>query len=183
MDCSGFIYYVLTQAGYKDVPRDSSEQYAWVRQNNDFQSVLSRSQDSFELKDLKPGDLMFWSGTYKSNRDIPITHVMIYLGKEKATGKPVMVGATDGRTYDGIRRSGVSVFDFKMPSGQPDKNDPVLIAKFEGYGSIPGMRGSDVSTHVSLIQRSDSEKPKADESPIPHKKSTAKKKKSVEPDN
>jgi hypothetical protein len=94
-----------------------------------------------------------------------------------------MVGATDGRTYDGIRRSGVSVFDFKMPSGQPDKNDPVLIAKFEGYGSIPGMRGSDVSTHVSLIQRSDSEKPKADESPIPHKKSTAKKKKSVEPDN
>ena len=118
MDCSGFIFYVLNNAGYKDVPRDSSGQYVWVRKNSDFHAVLSRSGDSFELDELKPGDLMFWSGTYKIDRDIPITHVMIYLGKEKSTGKPVMVGATDGRSYDGIRRFGVSVFDFKMPSGK-----------------------------------------------------------------
>lgn len=140
MDCSGFIYYVLNNAGYKDVPRDSSGQYVWVRKEGDFHSVLSRSGDSFELDELKPGDLMFWSGTYKIDRDIPITHVMIYLGKEKSTGKPVMVGATDGRTYDGVRRFGVSVFDFKMPSGRPNKDDPGLTSKFEGYASIPGLR-------------------------------------------
>ena len=145
MDCSGFIYYVLSNAGYKDVPRDSSGQYAWVRKDGDFHAVLSRSAESFELDELKPGDLMFWSGTYKVDRDIPITHVMIYLGKEKSTGKPVMVGATDGRTYDGVRRFGVSVFDFKMPNSKPNKEDPELTAKFEGYATIPGLRESGVA--------------------------------------
>ena len=144
MDCSGFIYYVLSNAGYKDVPRDSAGQYEWVRKSSDFHSVLSRSGDSFELNDLKPGDLLFWSGTYKVDRDIPITHVMIYLGKEKSTDKPVMVGSTDGRSYEGVRRFGVSVFDFKMPSGKPNKSDPDLTAKFEGYASIPGLRQVDV---------------------------------------
>ena len=146
MDCSGFIFYVLSNAGFKDVPRDSSGQYAWVRKNSDFHAVLSRSGESFELDQLKPGDLMFWSGTYKIDRDIPITHVMIYLGKEKSTGKPVMVGATDGRTYDGVRRFGVSVFDFKMPSSKPNKDDPELTAKFEGYATIPGLREPGVAT-------------------------------------
>jgi peptidoglycan DL-endopeptidase CwlO len=159
MDCSGFIYYVLSNAGYKDVPRDSSEQYVWVRKYSDFHAVLSRSGESFELEELKPGDLMFWSGTYRTERDIPITHVMIYLGREKSTGKPVMVGATDGRTYDGIRRFGVSVFDFKMPSGKPNKDDPDLTAKFEGYATIPGLREPVVTSkaRVNLEQGSKSE--------------------------
>ena len=169
MDCSGFIYYVLSNAGYKDVPRDSAGQYAWVRKSSAFHSVLSRSGESFELNDLKPGDLLFWSGTYKVDRDIPITHVMIYLGKEKSTGKPVMVGATDGRSYEGVRRYGVSVFDFKMPSGQPNKSDPDLTAKFEGYASIPGLREADVASknQVNLEQeiKSDKETPKAKVNP------------------
>ncbi len=140
MDCSGFIYYVLRNAGFKDVPRDSAEQYAWVRKSGEFRAVLSRSPDSFEFGELKPGDLLFWSGTYDVQRDISITHVMIYLGKMKSTGKPVMVGSTDGRSYDGILRYGVSVFDFKMPSGKPNLGDPDLTARFEGYASIPGSR-------------------------------------------
>ena len=139
MDCSGFIYYVLTNAGYKDVPRQSSDQYLWVRKNSNFHAVLSRSSDTFELKQIRPGDLMFWSGTYQVNRDVPITHVMIYLGTEKKTKKPVMVGASDGRTYNGERRFGVSVFDFKLPNGTPNKSDPDLIPRFEGYASIPGL--------------------------------------------
>jgi len=140
MDCSGFIYHMLTNAGYKDVPRDSSGQYLWVRKEGDFHAVLSRSGESFELDDLRPGDLLFWSGTYKVERDIPITHVMIYLGREKSTDNPVMVGATDGRSYHGVRRFGVSVFDFKLPSGKPNTADPDLTAKFEGYASIPHLR-------------------------------------------
>jgi peptidoglycan DL-endopeptidase CwlO len=139
MDCSGFIFYVLTNAGYKDVPRQSSDQYLWVRKNSNFHAVLSRNSDTFELKQLRPGDLMFWSGTYQVYRDVPITHVMIYLGTEKKTKKPVMVGASDGRAYDGVRRFGVSVFDFKLPNGTPNKNDPDLIPRFEGYASIPGV--------------------------------------------
>jgi peptidoglycan DL-endopeptidase CwlO len=140
MDCSGFIYYVLTDAGCKDVPRDSAGQYVWVRKSGNFHAVVGRSLESFEFEDLKPGNLLFWSGTYAVNREFPITHVMIYLGKEKPTGKPVMVGSTDGRTYDGIRRSGVSVFDFNLPNGKPNAGDPSLTARFEGYGSIPGLQ-------------------------------------------
>jgi cell wall-associated NlpC family hydrolase len=169
MDCSGFIYFVLSSAGFKDVPRDSAGQYSWVRTNSVFHAVLSRSDDSFELKDLKPGDLLFWSGTYKVDRDIPITHVMIYLGKEKSTDKPVMVGATDGRSYDGIRRFGVSVFDFKMPSGKPNKDDPELTARFEGYASIPGVREVNLASKSQIkpepVTQSDKESSNAKAKP------------------
>jgi peptidoglycan DL-endopeptidase CwlO len=138
MDCSGFVYYVLQQNGFPDVPRDSSQQYVWVRKAGDFNAVLSRKEDSFELDDLKPGDLLFWRGTYNIDRDPPITHTMIYLGREKRTNKRVMVGSSDGRTYDGKQRWGVSVFDFKMPP-PPTSGDAKISPVFVGYGRIPGL--------------------------------------------
>jgi len=138
MDCSGFIYYVLTQAGLKDVPRDASGQYSWVRRAENFRAVISRRLDGFELDELKPGDLLFWSGTYKTDRDPPVTHIMIYLGREKDTGDRVMAGSSDGRTYHGIERWGVSVFDFKaVPATSPAPGHPA--PRFIGYGSIPGL--------------------------------------------
>ncbi len=138
MDCSGFIYYVLQQNGFPDVPRDSSQQYVWVRKSGHFNAVLSRKEDSFELDDLKPGDLLFWRGTYNIDRDPPITHTMIYLGREKRTNKRVMIGSSDGRTYDGKQRWGVSVFDFKMPP-PPRSGDAKISPVFVGYGRIPGL--------------------------------------------
>ena len=138
MDCSGFVYYVLKQNGFPDVPRDSSQQYVWVRKGGNFKAVVSRKEDSFELDDLKPGDLLFWRGTYNIDRDPPITHSMIYLGREKRTNKRVMVGSSDGRTYDGKQRWGVSVFDFKMPP-PPQSGDAKISPVFVGYGRIPGL--------------------------------------------
>ncbi len=138
MDCSGFIYYVLQQNGFPDVPRDSSGQYVWVRKGENFNAVISRKEDSFELDALKPGDLLFWRGTYNIDRDPPITHTMIYLGREKRTNKRVMVGSSDGRTYDGKQRWGVSVFDFKMPP-PPKSGDAKISPVFVGYGRIPGL--------------------------------------------
>jgi cell wall-associated NlpC family hydrolase len=138
MDCSGLIYYVLRQNGFTDVPRDSSQQYVWVRKVGNFNAVLSRHEDSFELDALKPGDLLFWRGTYNIDRDPPITHTMIYLGREKGTKKRVMIGASDGRTYDGKQRFGVSVFDFKLPP-PPASNDAKVSPVFVGYGRIPGL--------------------------------------------
>jgi cell wall-associated NlpC family hydrolase len=138
MDCSGFIYYVLKQNGFADVPRDSSQQYVWVRKGGGFYAVLSRKEDSFEFDDLKPGDLLFWRGTYNIDRDPPITHTMIYLGREKRTNKRVMIGSSDGRTYDGKQRWGVSVFDFKMPA-PPKSGDAKISPVFVGYGRIPGL--------------------------------------------
>jgi cell wall-associated NlpC family hydrolase len=141
MDCSGIIYYLLTEAGMDNVPRSSSEQYVWLRKIDRFRAVLSREENSFEFDDLEPGDLLFWSGTYEINRDPPITHTMIYLGVEKKTGRRLMVGASNGRSYNGKRRWGVSVFDFRMPRARRTASEKgALQPRFVGYGSIPGIR-------------------------------------------
>jgi cell wall-associated NlpC family hydrolase len=142
MDCSGFVSYVLQQAGYSEVPRECSGQYLWVRKHNEFHGL--RSQDPDALAAVQPGDLLFWSGTYTIKRDVPITHVMIYLGTSKQSGKPLMVGASEGRSYAGVRRFGVSVFDFKLPTGQPANDDPGRTPKFEGFATIPGLRPGDL---------------------------------------
>jgi len=139
MDCSGFVYYVLKQNDIADVPRDSAEQYVWLRRARQFESVMSEKDDSFELEDLKPGDLLFWTGTYSIPRDPPITHAMIYLGREKKTGNRVMVGASDGRVYQGESRYGVSVFDFKVQHREPN-GESKLRPTFIGYGHIPGLQ-------------------------------------------
>jgi cell wall-associated NlpC family hydrolase len=138
MDCSGFIHYVLSQAGMKEVPRDAREQYIWLRKAGTFQAVLARRDDTFELDALKPGDLLFWSGTYNVDRDPDITHTMIYLGREKGRNQRIMVGASDGRTYKGQSRFGVSIFDFKvarLASKTGDSPGPAFV----GYGRIPGL--------------------------------------------
>ena len=139
MDCSGFVYYVLKQNDVADVPRDSAEQYVWLRRARQFESVMSEKDDSFELEDLKPGDLLFWTGTYSIQRDPPITHAMIYLGREQKTGNRVMVGASDGRVYQGESRFGVSVFDFKVQRRETN-GESKLRPTFVGYGHIPGLQ-------------------------------------------
>ena len=138
MDCSGTIYYLLQQAGVKDVPRDSSEMYRWVWTQSRFQAVVSSSLDTFELARLKPGDLLFWTGTYDIKRDPPVTHVMIYLGIDRQNGRRVMMGASEGRRFEGISRYGVSVFDFVIP--QPSAAGSQ--SRFIGYGAIPGLEDS-----------------------------------------
>ncbi len=138
MDCSGFIYFVLRENGMKDVPRSASEQYVWVRKAGNFRAVLSRELDSFELDELKPGDLLFWTGTYSVERDPPVTHTMIYLGEEKDSGRPIMVGSSDGRTYEGERQFGVSVFDFKTASSKKATTSG-RRPRFVGYARIPGL--------------------------------------------
>jgi peptidoglycan DL-endopeptidase CwlO len=140
MDCSGFVYFVLKQNGIDDVPRDSSEQYIWLRRTGKFEPVVSQKEDSFEFDNLKPGDLLFWTGTYSIERDPPITHAMIYLGREKKTGMRVMVGASDGRTYQSRQRFGVSVFDFKMPRADKGEiENGKTRPRFVGYAHIPGL--------------------------------------------
>lgn len=134
MDCSGTIYYLMQQQGIKEPPRTASDQYVWVRKLDRVHPVISAKENTFELDALKPGDLLFWMGTYGVERDPPVTHTMIYLGKEKKTGNRVMVGASDGRTYDGKKRYGVSVFDFKMPAPRADGTQG---PRFIGYAPVP----------------------------------------------
>jgi cell wall-associated NlpC family hydrolase len=142
MDCSGFVYYVLKESGLKDVPRDAREQYIWLRKAGTFQAVLGHSEDTFELEALKPGDLLFWAGTYRTEKDPAITHTMIYLGREKGTNQRIMVGSSDGRTYKGQSRFGVSVFDFHVAThkrAKTDSDEQTTTPVFVGYGRVPDL--------------------------------------------
>ena len=133
MDCSGTIYFLLHNSGITDAPRSASLQYVWVRKADTFHAVVSNRADSFELDDLRPGDLLFWTGTYAVDTDPPVTHSMIYLGKARSDGRPLMVGASDGRAYRGDKKFGVSVFDFVLP--KPNGKNPA--SRFIGYAKIP----------------------------------------------
>lgn len=135
MDCSGTVFHALGKAGVKGAPRQSDEMCAWVAEKTLLHRVdKADSLTHAEFASLRPGDLLFWSGTYETAtpRKVPVTHVMIYLGRLKKGGRPVMFGASDGRVYQGEKRSGVSVFDFNLPK-------PGGTARFYGYGLIPGI--------------------------------------------
>src|ERR1043166_2390923 len=123
MDCSGFVYYVLSKCGVRDVPRDARDQYIWVRKAGDFQAVLGQSDDSFELNALKPGDLLFWGDPTLGSREPTITQTMIYLGREKSSGGRIMVGATEAGSYKDQLRSGVSVVDFQVRRAGADSEN------------------------------------------------------------
>ena len=132
MDCSGTIFYLLTQAGVRSVPRSSQEIYRWVLAKSKFHAVNSNRLDSEQLRELHPGDLLFWTGTYTLAQPNIVSHTMIYLGRAKSDGLQLMVGASDGRTYRGKKCYGVSVFDFRLPS--PDSR-----SRFIGFASIPDL--------------------------------------------
>lgn len=130
MDCSGTIQYLLRSQGFQDTPRQADLIFSWSKEQGVLVPANVHRTDAPELKGLRPGDLLFWSGTYNINRSV--SHVMMYLGTERSTNRPVMFGASSGRTYHGESRHGVSVFDFKLP--RPEEK-----SRFEGYGPIPGM--------------------------------------------
>lgn len=118
LDCSGSVYFVLQEAGIQP-PRSSAAQFTWVKEAGDLTEVPAGTTtlSSEVFAKLKPGDLLFWSGTYepKDGREVPVSHVQIFLGHERASGKPVMAGASEGRTYRDTKRAGYGVFDFKLP--------------------------------------------------------------------
>lgn len=65
-DCSGLMQWAFKQAGI-NLPRTAQEQYNYVMK-------ISESE-------AKPGDLIFFEGTYNAGR--PITHVGLYIGGGK----------------------------------------------------------------------------------------------------
>jgi hypothetical protein len=135
MDCSGTIYYLLKLSKLTNAPRSSSGIYQWVVDKGKFYPVKTKDLSSTEFNHLKPGDLLFWEGTYKTKHNPPISHVMLYLGTNEKN-QPLMFGASDGRSYQGKQMWGVSVFDFKLPNA-------TTSARFVGYGCIPRLTCSE----------------------------------------
>lgn len=138
MDCSGTMYHLLHFQGLKDVPRQSDEMAMWVERKSQLHLTPTATDfDSPEFADLKPGDLLFWTNTTATSRKLPVTHVMVYLGKRKKDGKRIIFGSSDGRSFSGMRRSGVSVFDFHLPRAEG-------TARLHGYGMAPGLMPQEV---------------------------------------
>lgn len=131
MDCSGTIYYMLNTSGVTEVPRSSHLIYQWALNNGHFYPVKDDKITSPQFSHLKPGDLLFWNGTYVVKHDPDVTHVMMYIGKNK-NGQLLMVGGSNGRTYKGRQIWGVSVFDFILPN-------PNSKSRFLGYGCTPNI--------------------------------------------
>lgn len=74
-DCSGYTSYVYNQVGVS-LPRTAEEQY--------------KVGTSVSKSDLQPGDLVFFSGTYKSE----ISHVGIYVGNNSFISATSSKGVT-----------------------------------------------------------------------------------------
>lgn len=134
-DCSGAMYHVLRKADLKP-PRTSSDQYLWVREHSRLHPVSIEAVDTehASFSNLKPGDLVFWTGTYEptDGRLTKITHVAMFLGHEKKDGRAVMINATNGRPYRGAKVDGYGVCDFRLPRKDGK-------SRMVGYGTPPGL--------------------------------------------
>lgn len=125
LDCSGAMKFLLSDIGFRDMPRTSYEQYAWLRQARTLRHAKSIPEHMGGRKGIKPGDLIFWGGTYDSGHKV--SHVMIYLGQGR-DGTHYMFGAR-GKSKTGLNGSGVDIF--KLGSGRQKG----LV----GFGSLPGV--------------------------------------------
>lgn len=116
-DCSGAMYHVLRKAGLNP-PRTSSALFLWVKSESIMHMVSAEAKDlsHASFSNLKAGDLVFWSGTYLPTvkRLTNITHVGMFIGYEKKDGRPVMINASNGRSYRGIIQNGFGVNDFRI---------------------------------------------------------------------
>lgn len=124
MDCSGTMQFLLSGIGFDSMPRTSFEQYEWLRKNRTLHHSKSIPERMGGKKGIKPGDLIFWGGTYNSGHKV--SHVMIYLGQNN-DGTHYMFGAR-GKKKKGLTGAGVDIFE--LASGYQKS----LI----GYGSLPG---------------------------------------------
>lgn len=125
LDCSGAMKFLLSDIGFRDMPRTSYEQYAWLRQARTLRHAKAIPEQMGGRKGIKPGDLIFWGGTYNSGHKV--SHVMIYLGQGR-DGTHYMFGAR-GKNKTGLNGSGVDIF--KLGSGYQKG----LI----GFGALPGV--------------------------------------------
>jgi LysM repeat protein len=123
MDCSNTTRWLYKKVLGVEIDRTASDQYdhlmkegrAWLTPRIDDKPDLD-----FLDKNLQTGDLLFWENTYKPDREPPITHVMLYLGKDEQ-GRMLMAGSSSGAAHGMYNPAGsgpdVYVFDPLSPSG------------------------------------------------------------------
>lgn len=98
-DCSGFVCWVLTNSGFYNMPRTTA------------QGIYNKCAH-IDPGDARPGDIIFFTGTYKSGN--PVSHVGIYCGNG------IMIHAGDPIKYSNI-------------------NTTYWQSHFYGYGRLSGV--------------------------------------------
>ncbi|MCB1191071.1 MAG: C40 family peptidase [Leptospiraceae bacterium] len=146
MDCSNTARYLYKIALGIHLPRSSYDQYIEMRDKNRFfpapvaeDSVLI---DTEKLKKkLKTGDLLFWVNTYNvpKDRNPPISHVMIYLGRTKKGNIMKMGGSnTFGKGDTTKVNGGPDIYSFDpnkfMGCVRGKNRECVINSSFYGYG-------------------------------------------------
>jgi len=124
MDCSNTIRYIAKDAFGLKLSRVASGQYWELLQAGKVTHAPWRDGkvDTSKLLDqMASGDLVFWEWTYNIKRNPPITHVMIYLGRDK-NGIPRMAGSSSGKN------GGVGIYRF-----DPNVNMGGVRGAFGGY--------------------------------------------------
>jgi cell wall-associated NlpC family hydrolase len=134
-DCSGAMYFVMCKRDL-DPPRVAAAQLQWLERNDRLHLVAANAEnlDHPDLKDLRPGDLLFWGrpGSADSEVKVQITHVALFLGYETKDHRAVMINSTNGRSYRGVKANGYGVYDFRLPKAGSK-------VSFIGYGTPPGI--------------------------------------------
>jgi cell wall-associated NlpC family hydrolase len=97
MDCSNTARWLYLAATGHPLPRTASDQYESLRASRRLWRV--NAADSRWRSKLRPGDLLFWENTYRPKRKPPITHVMVYLGRNP-DGSMRMAGSQGSRGVD-----------------------------------------------------------------------------------
>jgi cell wall-associated NlpC family hydrolase len=130
-DCSGVVHYVLGSMGLKNVPRVAYDQHRWLETEGTLQAVHSWTSADKLFRRLRPGDLLFWKGTYNTGRQPNISHIMVYAGRDRQTGEHLMFGARSG-SLRGRNGNSVDMFPFVYPKKGSR-------GKLVGFGRVPGL--------------------------------------------
>ncbi|MEM6822482.1 MAG: NlpC/P60 family protein [Verrucomicrobiota bacterium] len=136
MDCSNTVRYIYQEALGIPLPRVASGQYWELSRAGKITAAPTTIQGHVDtprlLREMASGDLLFWEWTYNIKRTPPITHVMIYLGRDK-NGIPRMAGSSSSRKNGGV---GIYRFDPNASMGGVRNASGKYIkrARFVGYG-------------------------------------------------
>ena len=117
MDCSNTIRYLYQRITSLDLDRTASDQYHYLRLRNHTWQAPRDGRGAVDeeklFRYLQVGDLLFWEHTYRPERFPPITHVMVYLGRN-AQGEAIVGGSqSSARGFLTTKRGGPDLYVFE----------------------------------------------------------------------